>query len=99
MLLRDWPPSTVQHAPVTRLARSDARHATPSTALPAIHRADENNPAARLTAHEGHRRARRSQTGEDIHVQAADELRVRSREPGAAAAARIVHQDLQAAEA
>src|ERR1700682_4611102 len=28
MLLRDWPPSTVQEAPVTRLARSDARNAT-----------------------------------------------------------------------
>ena len=28
MLLRDWPPSTVQQAPVTRLAWSDARKAT-----------------------------------------------------------------------
>src|SRR5437588_12722487 len=28
MLLRDWPPSTVQLAPVTRLARSEARKLT-----------------------------------------------------------------------
>src|SRR6202011_3984080 len=80
------------------LSRLGLAIAGPTAAFAAIHRGDENDPAASLAAHEGDRRARRAKAGQDIDLQALRILDIGCLEPGAATAARVMDQDVETAE-